>query len=76
MTARAVAEILQVIDRTLRRWVAADILHPIRFGGTLRFHASEVDHLITHGFAKHEEIRGFASLSQVLFQTYPKSEWR
>jgi excisionase family DNA binding protein len=52
MTAQAVAEVLQVNQRTVRRWVAAGALRPIRLGATLRFRAADVEHLIERGFPK------------------------
>jgi excisionase family DNA binding protein len=52
LSAQAVADILGVSTRTLRRYVAAGALRPIRLGATLRFSVSDIEHLIEHGFPK------------------------
>ncbi len=43
LTAKQVAEKLQVSERTIRRWGQTGALKPKRIGGVKRYQASEID---------------------------------
>ena len=46
LSAKAVAQLLGVSERTLRRWDKSGLLVPRRLGATLRYRASDVDAFI------------------------------
>lgn len=43
LTAKQVAEKLQVSERTLQRWAAKGVLQPKRIGGVKRYKSSDLD---------------------------------
>lgn len=43
MTSAQVATLFHVTDRTVRNWVRAGILAPVRIGGRVYFHRADIE---------------------------------